>query len=168
MPPKGDPTKPVTIVLRVTGGVSGNPASIAPKVGPLGLSPKKVADDVAKATKDWAGIKVPVKLVVLNRQATIEVTPSASALVVRALNEPKVDVPKGTPIFHKGNITFEDVIHIARTIRPRSMAKEFKGTVKEVVGTCVSIGCTVDGESPKEIMTKVVGGEFDDRFVNEK
>jgi large subunit ribosomal protein L12e len=65
-----------------------------------------VADDVAKATKDWAGIKVPVKLVVLNRQATIEVTPSASALVVRALNEPKVDVPKGTPSMLRSCILF--------------------------------------------------------------
>jgi hypothetical protein len=27
----------IVVVLRVTGGVSGNPASIAPKVGPLGL-----------------------------------------------------------------------------------------------------------------------------------
>jgi large subunit ribosomal protein L12e len=71
-------------------------------------------------------------------------------------------------VFHKGNLTFEDVIHISRTIRPRSMAREFKGTVKEIVGTCVSVGCTIDGESPKEIMAKVVAGDFDDRFVNEK
>jgi large subunit ribosomal protein L12e len=48
------------------------------------------------------------------------------------------------------------------------MAREFKGTVKEIVGTCVSVGCTIDGESPKEVMKKVVAGDFDDRFVGEK
>jgi hypothetical protein len=71
-------------------------------------------------------------------------------------------------VFHKGNITFEDVIHIARTMRPRSMAREFKGTLKEIVGTCVSVGCTIDGETPKEIMAKVVAGEYDDRLAKEQ
>jgi ribosomal protein L11 len=33
-------------------------SSLAPKLGPLGMSPKKVGDDVQKATKDWKGLKV--------------------------------------------------------------------------------------------------------------
>jgi len=39
--------------LRATGGEVGASATLAPKIGPLGLSPKKVGEDIAKATGDW-------------------------------------------------------------------------------------------------------------------
>lgn len=57
-------------------------------------SPKKVGDDIAKATKDWKGLKVTVKLVVKNRQAAIEVVPTAASLIIRALKEPPRDRKK--------------------------------------------------------------------------
>eukprot|EP01127_Copromyxa_protea_P004547 TRINITY_DN143_c0_g1_i2.p2 TRINITY_DN143_c0_g1~~TRINITY_DN143_c0_g1_i2.p2 ORF type:complete len:169 (+),score=47.54 TRINITY_DN143_c0_g1_i2:41-547(+) len=164
MPPKSDPSVPVEITVRVTGGISGNPASLAPKVGPLGMSPKKIADDIAKVTKEWMGLRITVKLIVQNRQATIEVVPSAAALLIRALNEPKVTVPKGTPTLHKGNLAIEDVVGVAAVMRPRSLAKEFKGTVKEVLGTAKSVGCTVEGADPIDILARVDEGEFDDKF----
>jgi ribosomal protein L11 len=40
--------------LRATGGEVGASSALAPKIGPLGLSPKKVGEDIAKATGDWA------------------------------------------------------------------------------------------------------------------
>jgi hypothetical protein len=40
-------------------------------------------------------------------------------------------------------------------MRPRSNAREFSGTVKEILGTAVSVGCTVDGEDPKDIQEAV-------------
>ena len=42
MPPKFDPTSIVEVFLRVVGGEVGATSSLAPKIGPLGLSPKKV------------------------------------------------------------------------------------------------------------------------------
>lgn len=86
MPPKFDPTAISYVYVRVTGGVVGAASALAPKLGPLGLSPKKIGDDLAKATKkDWAGLRVTCRLVVQNRQAQVEVVPSAGALVIRAL-----------------------------------------------------------------------------------
>merc|ERR1712140_109395 len=99
-------------------------ASLAPKIGPLGLSPKKVGDDISKGTTDWKGLKITVKLVVQNRQAKVEVVPSASSLVIRHLKEPPRDRKKVKHVKHNGNITMEEVITIARTMRPRSMARE--------------------------------------------
>ena len=40
-------------------------------------------------------------------------------------------------------------------MRDRSCARKLKGTVKEILGTCVSVGCTVDHEDPREIQSKV-------------
>lgn len=48
-------------------------------------SPKKVGEDIAKATGDWKGLRVTVQLTIQNRQAAVSVVPSASSLVIRAL-----------------------------------------------------------------------------------
>uniref|UniRef100_A0A1I8F7Z6 Ribosomal_L11 domain-containing protein n=1 Tax=Macrostomum lignano TaxID=282301 RepID=A0A1I8F7Z6_9PLAT len=68
--------------------------------------------------------------------------PTASALVIRALNEPPRDRKKVKHVKHTGNITFDEVVDIAKTMRPRSMAKTMAGTVKEILGTAQSVGCT--------------------------
>ena len=57
-------------------------------------SPKKVGEDIAKSTTDWKGLRIRVQLTVQNRQAKIEVIPTASALVIKALKEPPRDRKK--------------------------------------------------------------------------
>jgi len=161
MPPKFDPSAIVTINVRVVGGEAGAVSSLAPKVGPLGLSPKKLSDDIAKATQDWKGLRVTCKLIVQNRQAKVEVVPSAAALVIKALKEPARDRKKTKNIKHDGNLSLDEIVAIAKVMRPRSIARTFRGTVKEILGTCVSVGCTVNGESPKEIQKKVEEGELE-------
>ncbi|CAO1600584.1 60S ribosomal protein L12 [Xanthoria calcicola] len=59
MPPKFDPTETKVITLRATGGEVGASSALAPKIGPLGLSPKKVGEDIAKATGDWVKSSFP-------------------------------------------------------------------------------------------------------------
>ena len=44
------------IHLRVTGGEVGAQSALAPKIGPLGLSPKKIGEDIAKNTGDWVSL----------------------------------------------------------------------------------------------------------------
>ena len=58
----------------------------------------------------------------------------------------------------------DDIVDIAKKLRPKSYAREFVGTVKEVLGTCVAVGCTVDGKSPKEVTALIDQGEIE---VNE-
>ena len=105
--------------MRTVGGEVGAASTLAPKVGPLGLSPKKIGEDIQKNTMDWKGLRVTVKLIVVNRQATVsclrflghgigigcticyhiylqvEVVPSASSLIIRELKEPPRDRKKG-------------------------------------------------------------------------
>merc|ERR1712107_722010 len=128
MPPKFDPNEIKVIKFRVVGGEMGATSSLAPKVGPLGLSPKKIGEDIAKATGDWKGLKITVQLTVQNRQATIAVCPSAAALIIKALKEPHRDRKKVKNIRHNGNITMEDIYNAARVIRPKSLAQDFSGT----------------------------------------
>ncbi len=107
-------------------------------------------------------MKITVKLTVVNRVATVEVVPTASSLVVKALNEPERDRKKGPKnVKHNGNITLKAIIDIARTMRSKSIAKEFSGTIKEILGTAHSVGCTVDGKSPRDICVAIDDGEIE-------
>lgn len=152
---------PKYVVMRAVGGEIGAASSLAPKIGPLGLSPKKVGEDIQKATLDWKGMNVTVKLTIINRQATVELVPTASALVVKALNEAPRDRKKVKNIQHDGNITLDQVIEIARQMREKSMARELSGTVKEILGTAYSVGCTVNGEHPSEITKQINDGDIE-------
>ena len=58
-------------------------------------------------------------------------------------------------IKHTGNLSLDDIVEIARVMRDRSCARQLKGTVKEILGTCKSVGCTVDHEDPVDIQNKV-------------
>ncbi|KAJ3363800.1 60S ribosomal protein L12 [Allomyces macrogynus ATCC 38327] len=161
MPPKVDPNEVKIITLRVTGGEVAGGSALAPKIGPLGLSPKKIGDDIAKATTAYKGLRVTVQLTVQNRQAAISVVPSASSLVIGALKEPPRDRKKEKNIKHSGNLTLDTIIDIARQMREKSLARTLQGTVKEILGTAFSVGCTVDGQSPKDIQDKIAEGEIE-------
>ena len=53
----------------------------------------------------------------------------------------------------------DNVLDIARTMRPRSMARYLSGTVKEILGTCQSVGCTVDGSHPHDKIDEINSGD---------
>jgi len=161
MAPKLDPNEIKIIYLRATGGEVGASSALAPKIGPLGLSPKKVGEDIAKATSAWKGLRVTVQLTIQNRQAKVDVVPSASSLVIKALKEPPRDRKKEKNIKHSGNIAFDEIVDIARTMRSKSLAKTLANGCKEILGTAQSIGCTIDGMAPHDVIDKINEGEIE-------
>ena len=110
MPPKIDPGTVTTIFIRTVGGQVGAVSTLAPKLGPLGLSPKKIGEQLSNATVNWEGLRVMCKLKVQNRQATVEVVPSAAVLLIKSLNEPLRDRKKVKGVKHDGNITMKSYI----------------------------------------------------------
>merc|ERR1719469_363287 len=114
-----------------------------------------------KATNNWKGIRITIKLAIQNRQAKCEVMPNATSLVIKQLKEPVRDRKKVKNIKHSGNLTKEQLFDIVRQMRYKSLAKEFKGTVKEVLGTCNAVGCTVDGMKPMALQVAIDNDEFD-------
>ncbi len=118
------------------------------------------------ANNEQKGLRVTVKLTIQNRQAQVSVVPSASSLIIKALKEPPRDRKKEKNIKHSKSIPMDEIIEIARKMRFKSMAKELKGTVKEVLGTCYSVGCQVDGRSPKEVSDDVESGEIESTLTH--
>jgi large subunit ribosomal protein L12e len=87
--------------------------------------------------------------------------PSASSLVIKALKEPPRDKKKEKNIKHSGNLTLDQIVEIARKLQFKSYAKSLEGVIKEVLGTAFSVGCTVDGQSPKDISDQIGAGELE-------
>merc|ERR1712086_890063 len=87
MPPKAavDPNEKKYIYMKVVGGEIAPAAALAPRCAPCGLAPKKVGEDIQKATKDWRGIKIYIEIMVQNRQATVSIVPTAAPLVLKLL-----------------------------------------------------------------------------------
>lgn len=102
-----------------------------------------------------------MQLTIQNRQATISVVPSAASLIIKALKEPPRDRKKQKNIKHSGNLSFDDIISIARSMRPRSMSRELSGTIREILGTCQSVGCTVEGRPPHDLIDEIISGELE-------
>ena len=161
MAPKFDPNEVKYVCLRQYGGEAAPSSVLAPKVGPLGMSPKKIGDDIVKATGAWKGIRVTVRLAIQNRQAKVEVVPNATSLIIKDLKEPLRDRKKTKNIKHSGNVTKDQFLNVCRQMRAKSQAKEFKGTAKEVLGTCFAVGCTVDGQQPRDLQEMVDNDEWD-------
>ena len=107
--------------------------------------------------------RVTVKLTIQNRQAAVSVVPSASSLVIKALKEPPRDRKKEKNIKHTKSVPLDEIIEIARKMRFKSMAKDLSGTVKEILGTAFSVGCQVDGRSPKAVSDDIENGEIDSK-----
>lgn len=151
----------VIIRARVWGGESGVTAKLAPRLGPLGVNSGQVGTQVAKATEGYKGYRCTVQITIVDRQATIEVVPSTSTLIIHALNEPHRDRKKAKNAKHTGSVSLDAIIDIARQMRHKSMSKTLAGTVKEVLGTAQAMGARCEGQNAKDIQKKISNGEIE-------
>jgi large subunit ribosomal protein L12e len=46
-------------------------------------------------------------------------------------------------------------------MRSKSLAKNLAGGVKEILGTAQSVGCTVDGKPPHDVIDAINEGEIE-------
>lgn len=75
--------------------------------------------------------------------------------------EPPRDRKKEKNIKHSGNVTLDEIFEIARTMRSKSLAKDLAGGAKEILGTAQSIGCTVDGQPPHDVIDGINSGDIE-------
>ncbi|MCW4010140.1 MAG: 50S ribosomal protein L11 [Candidatus Bathyarchaeota archaeon] len=154
-----------TVELLVAGGQATAGPPLGPALGPLGINIMAVVTKINELTKDYAGMKVPVKISVNTEDKSFEVTvgtPTASALLVAEL---KVEKGSGTPNSVKiGDLTVEQIVRIAKIKRPELLASTLKGAAKEMMGTCVSLGVTVEGKDPRDVQKEVDDGTYDEIF----
>ena len=121
----------------------------------------QIVNRINELTKSYAGMKVPVKVLVDVDDKSFDVeigTPTTSALIVKELG---VEKGSGTPKATKvGNLSLEQIVKLAGMKRPDSYAKTVIAAVKEVAGACVSMGVTIDSKEPKEFIKDLDKGVY--------
>ena len=146
----------------LNGGEANAGPPLGPALGPLGVNVLQIVNRINELTKAYAGMKVPVRVVVDVETKEFEVeigTPTTSALLVKELG---ISKGSGNPKAEKvGNLTMEQVAKIAAMKMPSSYAKSIKTAAKEVMGTCVSVGITIDGKDPREAQKELDQGTWD-------
>lgn len=154
-----------TIEALIDGGeVSAGPP-LGPKLGPMGVDIMKIIDAINDETEKFSGMKVPIKLTVdtESEEFNIEVgTPPTSALI-----KEKLGIEKGSGEPHSSKVAdmnIEQVKEVAHMKENDLLGKDEKQKAKEIAGTCVSMGITVDGKDPREFQKDLDAGEYDDQF----
>ena len=61
-----------------------------------------------------------------------------------------------------GNLTMDQVVKVAGIKRKNLLSVSMKSAAKEVIGTCGSMGITVEGMPGKEAQAAVDEGKFDE------
>ncbi len=147
------------IEVMVSGGQATAGPPLGPALGPLGVNVLQVVNRINELTKPYSGMKVSVKVIVDLETKGFEVivgTPSAAALIVKELG---VEKGSGNPKAEKvGDISLESVKRIAEIKMADSYAKDLRGAMKEILGTCLSMGVTVDGKDPREVQRELERG----------
>jgi len=153
----------------VSGGQATAGPPLGPALGPLGVNVLAIVNKINEITKHYAGMKVPVKIIVDTETKEFEVsvgTPTASALIISELGVAK---GSGTPKTEKiGNLSMAQVVKIAKTKHVELLARNLKAAVKEILGSCVSMGVTVEGSDPTEVQKEIDEGKHDALFQKEE
>ncbi len=146
----------------VEGGKATPGPPLGPALGPLGINVAQVIAKINEATGSFAGMKVPVTVVVKKKtkEFSVEIgSPPTSALIKKELGAERGAKTAGTEVV--GNLSLAQVINVAKLKSGTSLAKNLKSAVKETLGTCVSLGVTVEGKDAREVQQEIEKGAHD-------
>lgn len=158
-----------TVEAMVAGGKASAAPPLGPALGPTGLNVADVIKKINEKTSAFNGMQVPVKIIFDASDKSFEITvgtPPVSSLIKA---EGKIEKGSGSAKLDKvADLRIEQIIKIAKMKSDSLAGKTMKDRVKEVIGTCVSMGILVNGFDPKIAVKKVDEGTFDKEIKSEK
>ncbi len=152
-----------TIEVLIEGGKATAGPPIGPSLGPLKVNVGAVVKAINEKTAEFKGMQVPVKIIVDTETKEFEIkigTPPASALIKKELGiETAAHNPKTEVV---GNLSVEQLIKITKMKWDDLTGKTLKERMKEIAGTCVSMGVNIDGKRAKEFIKELNEGKYDE------
>jgi len=156
---------PEVIEVLVDGGKATPGPPLGPVLGPMQVNIMEIIKVINEKTKAFVGMKVPVKITVDPKTKAFDVsvgTPPTSALIIKELG---IEKGSGSNNATKvGDLTMEQVIKVANMKESAVLGKTLKNRALEVIGTCVSMGVTVNGEEAKQAQFLIKDGKWDKFF----
>ena len=154
-----------TVSALVTGGEANAGPPLGPTLGPLGVNVLSIVNTINDKTKDYAGMKVPVKVEVdtETKQFTVEVgVPPTAALVIKEAGAQKGSGKAGEEF--AADMDMDKIVKVAKLKIDNSYAYDVRGSVREVLGSCVSMGIKVGGKTAKEVLKEIDEGKWDEKL----
>lgn len=149
----------------VEGGKASAGPPIAPVLGPTGANLYQIVQKINEMTADLKGLKVPVTIIVDTDTKEFEISiglPPTSALILKEINAEKGTGTAGTAV--TGNITLDQVISVARAKEKDLLGGSLTNQVKSVLGTCVSMGVTVEGKDARVVQKEIDQGLYAEKL----
>lgn len=146
------------VSVLVEGGKATAGPPLGPALGPLGVNVGQVVAKINEETKQFAGMRVPVVVRVDpgTRQFTLVVgRPPVTALLLKEAGKEKGSGKAKTDIV--GDVSLEAVRKIATAKSDDMFGRSIEEKINQVIGTCVSLGLTVDGQDPRALLHERVG-----------
>jgi len=143
----------IEVSILVEGGKAAAGATLGSALGPLGVNVGQVVTKINEQTKQFAGMRVPVIVRVdpNTREFTLVVgrPPVAALLLKEAKKEKGSGKPKSEVI---GDVSMEAVKRIAESKGDDLFGRSIEEKMNQVIGSCTSLGITVDGEDPRTVL----------------
>lgn len=161
-------TKKETVEVLVDGGKATAGPAMGSSLGPLRVNISDVLKKINQETKDFKGMKVPVKITVDTETKEFSLTigtPPASQLLKSEIN-----IDKGTGAhkrYDAGVIAIEQVIKVAKMKKSNLIINSLKSAVKTMVGSCITLGILVEGKNPREVLKEIDEGKYNNEIDNE-
>ena len=149
----------------VSGGEASAGPPLGPALGPLGINILQVVNTINEKTKDFPGMKVPVKVEVdpETKKFSVEVgVPPTAALIFKESGINKGSGTAGTNFV--GNVSMQSIVKISKMKLDVSYAPDVKSIAKEIIGSCLSLGIKVEDKVAKELYADVSAGKYDALF----
>ena len=154
-----------TVETLIEGGKATAAPPLGPALGPTGVNIGQVVGEINSKTADLKGMQVPVKVTIDTdtKEFSIEIgTPPAAALIKK---EAGISKGAGNPLTEKvADLLIEQIIKVAKTKEDSLLGKDLKAKVREVVGTCQSMGVLVEGMIAQEALKAIAEGKFDEKI----
>ncbi|MFW9832233.1 MAG: 50S ribosomal protein L11 [Candidatus Thorarchaeota archaeon] len=155
----------VTCEALIEGGKASAGPPIAPILGPTGANLYQIVQEINKQTEDLKGLKVPVTIIVDDDTKEFEIKiglPPTSALILKEISVEKGTGATGTEI--TGDISFDKIISVARAKEKDLLGSSLANQVKSVLGTCVSMGVTVDSKDARTVQKELDQGLYAEKL----
>ncbi len=151
-----------TIEILVPGGEADPGPPLGPELGPTPVDVQAVVQEINDETAAFDGTEVPVTIEYEDDGSFgIEVGVPPTAALIK--DEAGFETGSGDPDTNfVADLSIEQVKTIAEQKVSDLLSYEVKAAAKEVAGTCVSLGVTIEGEDGRTFKQRVDDGEYDD------
>jgi large subunit ribosomal protein L11 len=148
------------VSILVEGGKAAAGATLGAALGPLGVNVGQVVQRINEETKQFAGMRVPVivKVDPATRNFTLAVgRPPVAALLLKEAGKEKGSGKSKSEVI--GDVSLEAVQQIAEAKSSDLFGASLDKQMNQVIGTCVSMGITVDGQDPRALLRQRTGAK---------